>query len=213
MSPKILRRFSKKLIASFPSRRRTKSAGMAVSFASHMGSLMEVGRPNLAASARGRATKKLSSLSTRVSPSGALLGFSHVCFPLHFIQTLSPKTAVLATWAPLLYDYYDHSLGLLFLNDTSLERNFSNSVFPTASYNFGPQMVCMKHKDFANLPFGMCPVTAFGSYNYTEGGHLILWDCPLVVEFPPGCTILLPSAVIAHSNVAIASHDTCYSFT
>lgn len=31
----------------------------------------------------------------------------------------------------------------------------------------------------------------------------MLWDCRLVVEFPPGSTILLPSAAIAHGNTSI----------
>jgi len=40
-----------------------------------------------------------------------------------------------------------------------------------------------------------------------------LWDCHLVVEFPPGATILLPSAILAHSNVTISPEETRYSFT
>jgi hypothetical protein len=42
---------------------------------------------------------------------------------------------------------------------------------------------------------------------------LVLWDCHLVVEFPPGSTILLPSAILAHSNLAVSPGETRYSFT
>jgi hypothetical protein len=56
-------------------------------------------------------------------------------------------------------------------------------------------------------------VTALGAFDPKRGGHLILWDCHLVIEFPPGSTILLPSAILAHSNVAVSSHETRYSFT
>lgn len=62
------------------------------------------------------------------------------------------------------------------------------------------------------MAFGECSVTPFGSYDYKRGGHLVLWDLKLVIEFPPGCTILFPSAVLSHSNVAIARHERRYSF-
>jgi hypothetical protein len=60
----------------------------------------------------------------------------------------------------------------------------------------------------------MCAVTAFGDFNPKRGGHLILWECGLVVEFPPGSTILLPSATISHSNTTLQNEDERrYSFT
>lgn len=34
-----------------------------------------------------------------------------------------------------------------------------------------------------------------------------------MIEFPPGSTILLPSAVISHSNVPIQPNETRYSWT
>lgn len=55
-------------------------------------------------------------------------------------------------------------------------------------------------------------MTPFGTYDYTKGGHLILWDLKRVIEFPPGSTILFPSAVISHSNVAIGKGETRYLF-
>jgi hypothetical protein len=42
---------------------------------------------------------------------------------------------------------------------------------------------------------------------------LVLWDCKLLVEFPPGSTILILSAVLAHSNTKVAAHETRFSFT
>lgn len=35
----------------------------------------------------------------------------------------------------------------------------------------------------------------------------------MVIEFPPGSTILIPSATLRHSNVAIQKGETRYSFT
>jgi hypothetical protein len=40
-----------------------------------------------------------------------------------------------------------------------------------------------------------------------------LWDLKLVVEFPAGALILLPSATVAHSNVPVEDGQECISFT
>lgn len=88
-----------------------------------------------------------------------------------------------------------------------------HSTFAATTYNLGPRTVCLKHVDFGNLPFGWCSVTSLGSFDLKKGGHLILWDCHLVVEFPPGATILFPSTILAHSNVTISPEETRYSFT
>lgn len=116
------------------------------------------------------------------------------------------------TWAPNLYKYYKGTMDALFEHDCQLRRPF-NSVFTAATYNLGPQSVCRPHLDFANLAFGLCAITALGNFDPTQGGHLVLWDCRLVIEFPPGSTILIPSAMVTHSNVPISSHETRYSFT
>lgn len=40
-----------------------------------------------------------------------------------------------------------------------------------------------------------------------------MWDLGLVIEFPPGATILIPSASIRHSNIGIQEGESRYSFT
>lgn len=119
----------------------------------------------------------------------------------------------MSTWAPDLYAYYVDRLSALHENDPSLKRNFSSSIFASTTYNLGPKTVCHKHTDFANLPYGWCGVTAFGTYNPKKGGHIILWECGLVIEFPPGSTILIPSATVAHSNTTISDDEKRFSFT
>ncbi|KAJ7185117.1 hypothetical protein B0H12DRAFT_1040432, partial [Mycena haematopus] len=69
------------------------------------------------------------------------------------------------------------------------------------------------HRDVCNLPFGWCAVQSLGQFDATKGGHLILWDLKLVVEFPAGALILLPSATIAHSNVLAEGGEERISFT
>ncbi|KAF9548611.1 hypothetical protein CPC08DRAFT_648401 [Agrocybe pediades] len=120
---------------------------------------------------------------------------------------------VMATWAPGVYNYYAEYLGNLYRRYPHLQKNFDNSIFPAATYNMGPQTACYRHTDYANLPFGMCAITALGAYDPAKGGHLVLWDSRLVIEFPPGSTILIPSSVMSHSNTAISRDETRYSFT
>lgn len=59
----------------------------------------------------------------------------------------------------------------------------------------------------------MCAIHALGNYDPKKGGHLILWDWKLVIEFPPGCTIIIPSAAVAHGNIAVREGEVRKSFT
>ncbi|KAJ7271366.1 hypothetical protein B0H12DRAFT_1200301 [Mycena haematopus] len=115
-------------------------------------------------------------------------------------------------WAPRLFAYYrdyDQKLrGAL----PHLRRPFPNSVFSCAAFNFGPRVCTFMHRDVCNLPFGWCAVQS-GNFDPTLGGHLVLWDANIVVEFPAGALILLPSATIAHSNVPVRDHEERASFT
>jgi hypothetical protein len=86
-------------------------------------------------------------------------------------------------------------------------------VFAYATFNFGPNTCCFDHVNYRNLPFDWCAITALGMFNPTLGGHLVLWDLKIVIEFPPGSTILISSGAIRHSNIAIRQSETRYSFT
>ncbi|KAJ7285531.1 hypothetical protein C8J57DRAFT_1431292 [Mycena rebaudengoi] len=108
-----------------------------------------------------------------------------------------------ANWAPDVYDYYI----------LHMRRPFLNGIWSACTFNLGPRTCALGHRDFANLAFGWCAITVLGTFDYRKGGHLILWDCKLILEFPPGTTILIPSAAIFHSNIPISKHETRYSFT
>ncbi|KIY47958.1 hypothetical protein FISHEDRAFT_16875, partial [Fistulina hepatica ATCC 64428] len=122
-------------------------------------------------------------------------------------------SAVFATWAPRLHKRYSDCLTALLAYDGSLTRNFAASVWASVALNFGPQTVTYRHRDSQNIPYGWCAITALGYFNHLLGGHLVLWDLKLVIQFPPGSTILIPSAVVEHSNTTIARHETRYSIT
>jgi hypothetical protein len=96
---------------------------------------------------------------------------------------------------------------------TGETRNFPGSIFACASMNFGPRVRSFIHRDFLNLAFGWCAITALGDFDPAKGGHLILWDLKLAVEFPPGSTILIPSAALTHSNTTICRDKSRLSFT
>jgi hypothetical protein len=70
-----------------------------------------------------------------------------------------------------------------------------------------------KHHDVLNLAFGWCAVLALGWFDATKGGHLVLWDLKLIIEFPAGMLILLPLATVTHSNVPIQENKERVSFT
>jgi hypothetical protein len=86
-------------------------------------------------------------------------------------------------------------------------------VFACVTFNFGPQTVTFPHLDFLNLAWGWCFITALGWYDYRKGGHLIIWDLRLMIEFPPGATFAIPSAVLRHSNVSIQQGEKRFSIT
>ncbi|SJL18888.1 uncharacterized protein ARMOST_22490 [Armillaria ostoyae] len=113
-----------------------------------------------------------------------------------FIQLAGFALSSFVTWALTLFQYY----ALHF-------------IFACATFNFEPWMLCYRHTDSGNLPFGWCAITALGKFDYCRGGHLVLWDLKLVIDFPPGSTILIPSTILRHSNTAIGKYEHCYSFT
>ncbi|KAJ7211120.1 hypothetical protein B0H12DRAFT_1079600 [Mycena haematopus] len=121
--------------------------------------------------------------------------------------------AAFSLWAPRLYSLYRECDTKLRHAHPHLRRPFVGSVFFCAAFNFGGNVWTFKHRDILNLAFGWCAVQALGNFDATKGGHLVLWDLKLVVEFPAGALILLPSATIAHSNVPVQEGDERISFT
>ena len=122
-------------------------------------------------------------------------------------------TGAFAHYAPKLHQEYVDKLGSIQARDPSLTWNFNNSIFPTATVNFGPQTVCYDHLDVSNNAAGWCDITAMGPYDHKKGGHLVLFDIDRVIEFPPGSHILIPSAVMRHANTAIQPHERRMGFT
>ncbi|KAL0575400.1 hypothetical protein V5O48_006571 [Marasmius crinis-equi] len=121
--------------------------------------------------------------------------------------------AAFALWAPRLHAEYRRTLKATLEKEPHLKPPFSNSVFSACTFNFGPRTQTFRHRDFFNWPFGWCFITALGRFDHRTGGQLVLWDLKLVIDFPHGSTIALPSAVVTHSNLPIARGEVRTSFT
>ena len=117
-------------------------------------------------------------------------------------------TGAFAAYAPKLYRYLAGILQKLFERHPYFTHNFSNSIFPAASFNCGPRTVSLDHTDHSNLSHGLCDLTALGDYNHLLGGHLILFGLKLAIQFPVGSTVLIPSGCMDHGNTPISEGET-----
>ncbi|KAJ7831394.1 hypothetical protein B0H14DRAFT_2365223, partial [Mycena olivaceomarginata] len=107
-------------------------------------------------------------------------------------------SGVFASWAPHLYQHYHDNDEKLHIKLSHLRRPFVGSIFSCAAFNFGPNVWTFKHQDAVNLALGWCAIQALGNFEPTKGGHPILWDLMLVIEFPPGTLrVLIPSATLS----------------
>ncbi|KAF7318036.1 hypothetical protein HMN09_00311100 [Mycena chlorophos] len=114
-----------------------------------------------------------------------------------------------------LYDYYAHTMNTLFDHQPNLARLFHPdlSVFPSVTVNLGPQTATLPHLDLLNLAWGWCFITALGWFNPTKSALLVLWDLGIAIEFPPGSSITIPSALLRHSNTTLLEGERRYSLT
>ncbi|KAJ3738194.1 hypothetical protein EV360DRAFT_58345 [Lentinula raphanica] len=91
-----------------------------------------------------------------------------------------------------------------------LQLNFPHLPFAALTFNLGPQSWSLPHMDADNLASSWCADTNVGSFDPDKGGQLILWDFGIIIRFPPGATILFPSALVTHSTMPIEPHESCY---
>lgn len=121
--------------------------------------------------------------------------------------------SALQLWAPRLYSHYRQHVEEMHRALPRLRRNFRKSVFSCTTFNFGPNVRTFAHRDTLNLAYGWCSITALGRFDHTKGGHLVLWDAKLIIEFPANSTILIPSSTVLHSNIAVQKGEERASFT
>ena len=112
-----------------------------------------------------------------------------------------------------MYGYYRRTLSRLFASNPRLRRIFRASLYPALSCNFGPATATVPHVDSGNYAGGLCVIQSAGNFDPTKGGHIFFRQLHLVVEFPPGATILVPSGVIEHGNTPVTADETRVSIT
>ncbi|KAJ7794248.1 hypothetical protein B0H14DRAFT_2392650, partial [Mycena olivaceomarginata] len=77
--------------------------------------------------------------------------------------------------------------------------------------NLGPVSVSPPHTNTAKKADSMCLIAALGAFDPYQGGHLVCWDYNLLIHFPPGCSVLIPSALVTHSNTPIQAGEDRFS--
>src|ERR1700753_3538299 len=93
--------------------------------------------------------------------------------------------AVFEDFAQELHSFCEKTLSELGERRPELRRPFHNTAFGSMTFNFGPVVCTQPHRDMMNLSWGWCSVTALGNYAHPKGGHLVLWDVGVVIQFPP----------------------------
>lgn len=129
-------------------------------------------------------------------------------FSFHRFATVpDPTSACLWTFAPKVAHRYAEVMKALEPGQPRAK------VFAACTFNIGGRVVTELHVDSQNFGPGLCAVTSLGHYDPVEGGHIILVEFGIIVEFPPFSTILLPSALVTHGNTAIACDGERMSMT
>lgn len=118
-----------------------------------------------------------------------------------------------STWFP-----EQCALHRLIMDETSRSNPEAKPPIPGGSFsamtvNLGPKTVASPHRDVKNYGPSVCFDYADGDFNWRRGGHLILHEPRKIIELPPGCIVLFPSACITHENVPIGDGETRNSIT
>ncbi|KAF7789321.1 hypothetical protein EIP86_000265 [Pleurotus ostreatoroseus] len=117
-------------------------------------------------------------------------------------------SSCMAMLAPKMYQEYFDGLDQVLENDPSLRPLFPNSVFAATSWNFGPKACTVPHVDSLNRAVGWCSIFALGDFDPLHGGQIVLDPLRLIIVFPAGSTILIPSAIFRHGNTPIREGET-----
>ncbi|KAJ7231193.1 hypothetical protein C8J57DRAFT_1533803 [Mycena rebaudengoi] len=79
-----------------------------------------------------------------------------------FIRLAGFATGIFENWAPWLYDYYIVNMHQFYQHNPHLKWPFLNGIFSACTFN-------LEHRDFANLAFGWCAITALGNFDWKKG--------------------------------------------
>ncbi|KAJ3926348.1 MAG: hypothetical protein NXY57DRAFT_905774, partial [Lentinula lateritia] len=131
----------------------------------------------------------------------------------------NPAIRRIAGFQQSLFNSYSHKTFMeyqktneqLLRQHPHLRANFPNTPYAALTINAGPRSFSPPHQDPDNTVHGWCADTPLAKYKPDLGGHLVLWELRLAIRFPPGSTILFPSALITHSTVPIQQEETRFA--
>lgn len=137
----------------------------------------------------------------------------------HRVAEISLKsnapTEQFKTWGARTHKRYYSLMQGLSRKDPELKARAEpeKCVFLATTFNVGERVATVPHFDSQNFGPGGCAITALGDFDPITEGHLVLWELNIVIEFPPGATTFIPSAVLIHSNTAVREGHTRMSIT
>ncbi|KAJ7606769.1 hypothetical protein DFH06DRAFT_920133, partial [Mycena polygramma] len=85
-----------------------------------------------------------------------------------------------------------------------------STIFSATTFEFGGPH-CLPATPDRYEPDAWSVLTALGTYSYLSGGHVIIWDLGLVISFPAGSSILIPTGLLRYSFVKVREGETRYS--
>ena len=138
-----------------------------------------------------------------------MFSYVHFYFPLqHCYQPVSPITPPRCT--------VNMPTSLMHCTtSTAIWRSYSRTASSLLWHSTAAHTLSLWNMLIAPtfIPYGLCAICALGSYNPIEGGHIILFNLGLVIQFPPSSIMLISSSTICHGNVRIKPHEMRQSFT
>jgi hypothetical protein len=84
---------------------------------------------------------------------------------------------------------------------------FAGSIYPAVTLDLGPFPIALGRRLHRNAPAVPCTITNLGNFDATRGGHLILFDYGLVIEFSPNSTAQILSGCVRYANTAISGGE------
>ncbi|KAJ7766824.1 hypothetical protein B0H16DRAFT_1717164 [Mycena metata] len=127
---------------------------------------------------------------------------------LAMLRLISYGNRLLEALVPAAFNTLDIEKDTFLQHDPKALYPCSSSVFSAATVEFGPHLQATNRRHQAG---SWSILVALGKYVGRLGGHIILWDLGLVVAFPPGSCILIPTGIIRYSFVKVRPHETRYS--
>ncbi|KAK4702107.1 hypothetical protein P7C70_g4119, partial [Phenoliferia sp. Uapishka_3] len=104
---------------------------------------------------------------------------------------------------PVLFAYHKS----LALHLFTVSLYFLFGAFASFCLNTGWNVACRPHRDGHNLGPGLCGIFAWGDFDSTRSGWLVLEEAKLCVEVGSGDVFLFPSAIFTHWNTPLVGGD------